>query len=410
MIMRSVPFFHRRVSAAVIIVAVVTMVIAVSGCGRADPTPASAGTQTVKVGLLVSLSGTYKTVGEDMQKGWNLYLSTHGGKLGGRTAQVIVGDEAAGGDTAGKAARKMVESDKVQAIVGVVAADSVRAVMNTTVEAKVPLIGTNARLGNQKPEETAWVWHTSYISTEPGLAMGEYVHQQVKDGTVWAIGPDYAGGHDEVGGFVTAYTRAGGKLTNPGGQPTWTPWTPPTTNFAPYLAQIKAAKPAAVYTFYAGGSAIAFVKQYKEFGLTMPLYAAGFLTEGTVLGAEGPAALGVKNSLNYSADLENPTNRVFAAEYLRSYGTAPTTFSMSTYDGAAVLDKAIAAIPADRPVTAEAINAALAGLGQVDSPRGTWQWNATTHAPVQRWYLREVRPDGRANANVVIQELLTLGG
>jgi branched-chain amino acid transport system substrate-binding protein len=73
-----------------------------------------------------------------------------------------------------------------------------------------------------------------------------------------------------------------------------------------------------------------------------------------------------------------------------------------------VLDKAIAAAAATGAVTGESINTAMAGIGQIDSPRGTWLFSKD-HTPVQRWYLREVRNDGRAVSNVVVQDLLTLG-
>jgi branched-chain amino acid transport system substrate-binding protein len=72
-----------------------------------------------------------------------------------------------------------------------------------------------------------------------------------------------------------------------------------------------------------------------------------------------------------------------------------------------VLDRAIGAAGADP--TPEAINKAIAGIGQIDSPRGTWEFSRTTHAPVQKWYLRQVRPDGRSLSNTVVESLLTLG-
>src|SRR5690606_13684923 len=132
------------------------------------------------------------------------------------------------------------------------------------------------------------------------------------------------------------------------------------------------------------------------------------LTEGGVLAAQGEAALGIKNSLNYSSDLDNPANRAFAAAYQSAYNLLPTTFAMATYDAAAVLDKAIAAASAKGEVTGETINEAMGEIGQIDSPRGTWLFSAE-HTPVQRWYLREVRHDGRALSNVVVQDLMTLG-
>ena len=89
-------------------------------------------------------------------------------------------------------------------------------------------------------------------------------------------------------------------------------------------------------------------------------------------------------------------------------GRTPTSIVMASYDAAAVLDRAITAAGIN-PTPAE-INTAIAGLGQLTSPRGPWQFAKSTHAPIQKWYLRQVRRDGRALANVVVSELTTLGG
>jgi len=369
-----------------------------------DSPPAAVAAGPVKIGLLVSLSGTYQAVGEDMKKGFDLYLKSHANKLGGHPVEVVVADEGEGSGAAVPPVTKLVKQDKVQAVVGIVGGGSVAASQPILTENKVPLVGSNGRPTTMK--DVNYVWHTSFLSTEPGIAMAQYVKAQA-NGPVYTIGPDYQGGWDELIGFTEAFLKAGGTLANPNGKTVFTPF-PQTTNFAPYLEQIKAANPKAVYTFYAGGAAVAFVKQYKEFGLAgkIPLYAAGFLTEGSVLGAQGDAAMNIKNSLNYAADLDNPTNRAFASAYQTEFNTLPTTFAMATYDAAAVLDKALATIKGN--VTGETINAALAGIGQIDSPRGQWQFSSQ-HTPVQRWYLREVRSDGRSLSNVVVQDLMTLG-
>ncbi|HET6212892.1 MAG TPA: ABC transporter substrate-binding protein, partial [Micromonosporaceae bacterium] len=192
------------------------------------------------------------------------------------------------------------------------------------------------------------------------------------------------------------------------GEPVYTPFTPnPTKNFEPYLTQIKASTAKAVFCFYAGSSAVDFVKQYKQFGVTLPLYAPGFLTEGTVLKAQADAATGILTSMNYAADLDNSANRTFAAEYQKAFNQqTPTTYAMASYDAAAVLDKAITLAGSD--LTAQSLNSAIARVGQIDSPRGTWQFNQN-RTPQQKWYLREVKMDGTVLSNVLVSELTTLG-
>jgi branched-chain amino acid transport system substrate-binding protein len=373
---------------------------AAAGCaGQRPTTPGS-----IRIGLLASLSGIYQAVGTDIRDGFELYLKTHGGKLGGHPIELVVADEGDGAPTAVPAATKLIKRDQVQVLTGIVGGGSMAAVFPVVNEARIPFIGSNAR---PALKDVSRVWHTSYLSEETGAAIAPYVRDTVQ-GPVYAIGPDYQGGWDQLRGFTDAFVKAGGKLANPDGKTRFTPF-PTTTNFTPYFAQIKASGAQAVYTFYAGTAAIEFVKQYAQSEVKdLPLYAAGFLTEGGVLNAEGEAARDIYSVLNYSPDLDNAANRSFVKGWLADHDGPPTTYAMASYDAAAVLDKAIAA--AGKDPTPETINSAIAGLGQLDSPRGSWQFSKTTHSPVQRWYLRQVRPDGRALSNTVVADLATIGG
>lgn len=371
-----------------------------AGCGSDSTTS----TGSVKIGLLASLSGIYQAVGTDIRDGFQVYLRTHGDELGGHKVDLAVADEGDGAPTAVPAATRLIKKDRVQVLTGIVGGGSVAAVYPVLTESKIPFVGSN---GRPALKDVARVWHTSYLSNETGAAIAEHVADNVQ-GKVYAIGPDYQGGWDQLGGFTTAYAKAGGELANENGKTTFTPF-PATTNFTPYFARIKASGAAAVYTFYAGTAAIDFVKQYAQSEIKdLPLYAAGFLTEGGVLSAQGNAAQDIYSVLNYSPDLDNAENRAFVAAWSTDHDRPPTTYAMASYDAAAVLDKAIAAV--DGEVTSEKINSAIENLGRIDSPRGAWQFSRNTHSPVQKWYLRQVRPDGRALSNTVVGDLATIGG
>jgi len=377
--------------------------LALTACGGTSSSSSTSGAASrLKIGMVAALSGVYQSIGTDMRDGFQLYLDQHNGQLGGHPIDLVVADEGAGAATAAPAATKLIKQDKVLALTGLVGGDSVAAVAPLTTAAKIPLLGSNARPGLK---DFGMVWTTSFGSLDPGQAIAKYVLEHA-NGPVYAIGPDYQGGWDELKGFTDAYAALGGKLANPTGKTVWTPF-PTTTNFLPYLSDIAASGAKAIYTFYAGGAAIAFVKQWAQSDAkNIPLYGAGFLTEGGVLGAEGTAANGVFTVLNYSPDLDNSTNRAFVAGWRAKHDGPPTTYAMASYDAAAILDKAIAGIKGT--VTPDAINSQIAALGQIDSPRGQWQFNAQ-HAPVQKWYLRKVGTDGRALSNLLIQDLNTIG-
>ncbi|MFD0120533.1 ABC transporter substrate-binding protein [Streptomyces virginiae] len=382
------------------LITVTTGLLLATGCGGASLGTGDDNNRSgpVKIGLLVPRSGTYKALGDEMKQGFELYVREHGGRLGGREVQIVVADEGETADSGKAAAEKLVKQDRVLAVGGVVSSATVNGVKDLFESSKIPLVGSNA--SPTTLTGTKYIWRTSYVNDEPGKALGAHVAERA-GGPVFLIAAGYQAGKDEIEGFKSTFLPAGGTIA---GEEVYTPF-PGTKNFQPYLSRIQNSGAKAVFCFYAGGAAVDFVKQYRDFGGAgkIPLYAPGFLTEGGVLGGQGDAAEGIRTALNYSADLDNPANRRFAPAYRAAHGTDPTTYAMASWDAAQVLDKAIGA--AGGTVTSETVNAALATVGDIDSPRGTWRFNSGG-TPIQPWYLREVRQ----GANTVAGDLGRLGG
>jgi branched-chain amino acid transport system substrate-binding protein len=389
----------RGLARRVVLAAAVALALAtVAGCGSSlEEDQQAAGGGQVKVGLLVPKSGVYAPLGRDMENGFRMYLEAKGGKLGGREVQVVVADEGGGPESGVPAAQKLVQQDKVTTVVGVVNSAVALGIRDLATDAKVPLIvanaGANAITGEQRSD---YVWRTSFTNGEVAAALGDYVAGEVGGGRVFLAAPDYAAGKEATAGFQEAFEAAGGQVAGTELTPFGT-----TTNFQPYLARIQRSGAKAVYCFYAGAEAVAFVKQYQQFGLAskVPLYCSGFVTEGGVLAAQGEAALGIRTSLHYSDQIDNPTNQRFVADYTAKFGAAPTVYSVQAYDAAAVLDQALA-----KGTGGDAIVEGLKGVGEVDSPRGRWRFD-DGHGPDQTYYLRETREQGGKIVNAVVQPL-----
>lgn len=358
----------------------------------------AAATKPIKIGAIVPQSGIYKSIGDDMTNGFELYLNLNGRTLGGHPAQIAYADE---GDTvaSGKGAtNSLLVEQHVAAITGVASSQTMLAIRDMVEKAEIPLVGSNA--SPTTLQGVKYIWRTSYVNNEAGVAVGQYVSRAVA-GPFFLIAADYTAGHDEVNGFLSAYGSS-----NIVGEPVFTNLLN-TSDFTPYLRQIKRSNARAVYCFYAGDQARLFVQQYHNFGVGLPLYAPGFLTEGAgLLKQEGDAAKGIYTALNYSPDLDNEANQTFATAYVKAYDALPTTYAMASYDAAAVLDKAFARVGPG--ATSQALNAAIAQVGLVDSPRGQWQFNQS-RTPQQKWYLRRVIRDGTVLSNVMLTELTTLG-
>jgi branched-chain amino acid transport system substrate-binding protein len=379
------------------LVAACAAVALLAACSTEEPTP------TIRVGLLTALTGTQQAPGSDIRQGFLLYLETHDQMLGGREVELSTADEGEDATTSAPAAEKLVEKDHVQVLAGTISSGASGGVAQVATREKIPFVGAN---GRPKIDDPTWVWHTSFLTEDFGASLGRYMAEEIQ-GPVYVMGQDFVGAYEGMRGFLRAFGDAGGVLANPDGQPALTPMS--TQDYQPFLAGVKETGAKAVYGWYVAKQGVDFLKQYHvSAAADLPLYGSG-ATEGTkALPAIGDAAIGVRSAFHYAPNLDNPANRAFVAAWDAKYpGVVPSGLAVSAYDAGAVLDRAIGAAGPD--ASPEDINDAIAELGKIDSPRGEWEFGPKTHTPVQKWYLREVRRDGRSLSNAVIQDLVTLG-
>ncbi|MEJ3655353.1 ABC transporter substrate-binding protein [Actinomycetes bacterium KLBMP 9759] len=368
--------------------------------GGGGGTPAGGGGGgAVKVGLVVPQSGVYAALGTDMQRGWELWLGQNGGKFGNYTVETVVADEGETPNTGQPAVQKVLQSDSVDVVVGLVNSATALGVANLLTESKKLLIVTNAGAGDVTgAKRTPYIWRTSFTNAQVSAAMGTHLAQSgFKDG-VFALAPDYAAGTEVIAGFTKTFEAGGGKVVGSA-----KPAFGKTSDYQPFLTQIQQSGAKATFCFFSGSEAITFVRQYAQFGLasTIPLYGSGFLTEGNVLPQQGDAALGVQTTLHYSDQLDNPANKAFVESYTAKYGESPSCFSTQTYDAANVLDRALRTATA---LDGDTIAGALGGIGTVDdSPRGPWTFDGQT--PKQNLYLRKVEKVNGTLVNAVVQDL-----
>jgi branched-chain amino acid transport system substrate-binding protein len=371
-----------------------------SGAGdEPDQTPVNS--DPVRIGLLVPRTGSLKAIGDDMRNGFQLYLDLNEGRFGGHPVRLLTEDEGSTAQSGAAALDRLLKQD-VLALTGVTSADVMLALRDAVEKAQVPLVGSNASPASL--QGVIYIWRTSYVNNEPGLALGGYLARQVK-GKVALVSPRNTVGRDGIDGFKFSFGNENSRIAD------GVIWTdddpaPGDTSFQQALSRIRTIQPEAVFCNFSGTAAVQFIRQYRASGLTAPVYAPGFLTEGT-LQALGTGARDIYTAMNYSPDLDNQANREFTGAYRRAYGNnVPTAYAMASYDAAAVLDKAIRL--AGDTLTPQRINLMLGKVGQVDSPRGVWQFN-TPRTPQQKWYLRQVRPDGPVLSNVMLTDLATLG-
>lgn len=377
--------------------------LATSSCSGSSLSEESGDDGTVEIGLLVSLSGTTAPVGEEQKRGFELYLEQHDGKLGGQDIEVVEADEGSTPSSGVAAAQRLIRQDKVDAVVGLTGSSVALGARDLFVKEKVPVIVTCAGANDVTDAETSpYVWRTSLANRQTGASIGKYLAEQTKDGSVYVMAADYAAGHETADAFKETFEAAGGKTAGEAYTPFGT-----TQDFQPYLSKIKSSDATAVFAWYAGGESVLLVKQYADFGLNddLPLYGGGNLNDG-LLEAEGPAALGVQTTLNYSSELDTPENEAFVAAYEEAYDATPTAYAVQSYDAAAMLDQALANIDGD--ITAETISEALDAVETVESPRGDFAMG-DDHNPEQAFYLRRVEEGDNGLVNTVVADLGVVG-
>jgi len=370
-----------------------------TGGGAGDEPTTVRGGPPIKIGMIVPQTGANKALGDDMANGFQLYLKNSGNALGGRQVTLVTAEEGDTVETGRAAADKLIKQDRVLALTGVVSGQTMAAIKDLVESSQIPLVGSNAAPTNLGG---LYIWRTSFLPSEPSQALGRWAAEHA-DGTVAVVAAEYPGDKDEVKAFLDAFGAAGGNVA---GSPRYTSLS--TKDYGSVLQAVKSSGASAMFCYYAGAAAIDFVKQFKAAGFpsSFKVFAPGALTEGTTLKQQGDAAKGIYTAMNYSPDLDNAANRRFVADYQKQFTVVPSTYAMASFDAAAVLDKAINEAAAN--LTSQQLNAALGRLGQIDSPRGSWQFSAN-RAPLQRWYMRQVRNDGMVLSNVLTAELTTLG-
>ena len=346
----------------------------------------------LKVGLMLPATGTYAALGTAIDNGFRLYVAEQGGKLAGREIEYVRVDDESDPAKATDNVNKLIKRDNVDVIIGTVHSGVAMAMAKVAKESGtlliVPNAGADAVTG---PMCATNIYRSSFSNWQPGYAMGEVMAKKGHKKVV-TITWKYAAGDESVRGFKEAFEKNGGQVVKELSLPF------PNVEFQALLTEIAAAKPDAVYTFFAGGGAVKFVKDYAAAGLkkNIPLYGAGFLTDGT-LEAQGADADGVLTTLHYSDSLGTPRDNAFRLAYAKSYKLQPDVYAVQGYDAAQMLAVGLTAVKGD--VSKKAEFAAALQKARIDSPRGPFTLSKS-HNPVQDIYLRTV--SGKENKLVSV--------
>ncbi len=348
--------------------ALVTSVAALALCAAS----VTASADGLKVGMITTLSGGGSALGVDVRDGFMLALE----QSGRSDIDVVIEDDQRKPEIAVQIADKMVQSDNVDVLTGIIWSNLAIAVVPSVVRQGKFYLSPNAgpsKLAGEGCHEN--YFNVAWQNDNLHEAAGGYAND-AGFANSFILAPNYPAGHDALTGYKRFFTgEIAAEVYTELGQ----------TDYAAEIAQIRASDADSVFFFLPGGMGISFMKQYAGSGVDIPVVGPAFSFDQGILNAVGEAALGVKNTSQWSKDLDNAANKAFVASFQEAYGRLPSLYASQGFDTANLLISALdKADVGDEDAFREALRAA-----DFTSVRGDFMFGPNHH-PVQDIYVREV--------------------
>lgn len=356
-------------------------------------TTVSFAADTVKIGLIVPMTGPSASTGRQVDAGVRAYQALHGTTVAGKKVEVVLRDDAGSADQTRRIAQELVVNDHVSILAGFGLTPLALSVAPVLSQAKVPAIITSATTSTIMPKSDYYV-RTSNAGSQSAVPLATWAAKNGLKKIVTLVS-DYGPGIDIEKGFTDQFKKDGGEIMESVRVPLQNP------DFAPFLQRVRDAKPDAVFVFVPSGFGSIFMKQFVERGLReagIKLIGTGDVTDDDLINGMGPPALGVITSHFYSANHDSPENKAFVAEVAKANNGMRANFmAVGGYDAMHLAYAALEKTGGD--TSGPKLIEAMKGMSWV-SPRGPMTIDAKTRDVVQDVYIREVKDVGGQLYNV----------
>ena len=339
--------------------------------------------QTVKIGLILPMTGQQASTGKQIDAAVKLYVQQHGSTVAGKKIEVVLKDDGAVPDNTKRIAQELIVNDKVSFVAGFGITPTALAVAPLATQAKVPEIVMAAGT-SIITERSPYIVRTSFTLPQSSVIMAEWA---AKNGIkkVVTLVSDYAPGFDAQDSFKARFTKLGGTIAAELKVPLAAP------DFAPFLQRARDASPDALFVFVPSGQGGTFMKQFAERGLDkagIKLIGPGDVTDDDLLNNMGDAVLGTVTAHLYSAVHPSATNKAFVAAFKKANnGMRPNFMAVGGYDGMHLIYEALKKTKG--ATDGDALIAAMKGMAW-ESPRGPISIDPETRDIVQNIYVRKV--------------------
>ncbi len=346
---------------------------------------------TVKVGMVMPLTGPLAAAGQQVLAGARLYVKLHGDTVAGKTIELIVKDGASSGEIGKRLIQELIVNDKVDIIGGGVTADLLPSAGLIT-EAQKPTVimisSTTAVV-----EKSPFYVRTSCTLAQSSAILADWTAKRGLTKAVTLI-TEFAPGIEAEETFTNNYKAAGGHIAEAIRVPLKNP------DFAPFLQRVKEASPQALFVFVPSTQAATFAKQFVERGLDkagITLIGPGDLTDDEALPNMGDAMLGVVTAHFYSAAHPSAVNAAFTDAYRKEAKDGANFMAVSGYDGMHAIYEALRKTSGS--TDGKALIAAMRGMTW-ESPRGPMSIDRNTGEVVHSIYIRKVEKTGGELRNI----------
>lgn len=337
---------------------------------------------TVKVGLILPMTGPFASTGRQVETAAKAYMATHGDEVAGKQIELIVKDDGGVPDQTKRLAQELVVNDGVNVLAGFGLTPLAFATAPIATQAKVPMVVMSAGTSSIT-EKSPYIVRTSFTLPQSTVPLAKWAAGNgIK--TVVTVVADYAPGIDSETSFTKQFEADGGKVVENIRVPVANP------DFAPFLQRVRDAKPDAVFVFVPSGVGSAFMKQFRERGLAeagIQLIGTGDVTDDDILNDMGDVAKGVITTHIYSADHQSEANEAFKEAFKAAGGGRPNFMAVGGWDGMALIYQALEKTGGDTDGTD--LVEAMKGMAW-ESPRGPISIDPETRDIIQNVYYRKV--------------------
>jgi len=298
----------------------------------------------IKIGVLNPTSGNFTVFGEQSNAGIELYFEGIENTVSGREVELVFADTAGDPQQALEQARRLVDSEGVDAMIGLVNSAAALAIADFADQNEVPLIiAVGSAAGITLPENASdWVSRVSVASGQEEAPLGWYASTQLGCASAATMAWDFVSGNERAAAFGETFTAAGGEIGSEQRPP------PNATEYGPFIAALDPGSTDCMYTFVVGPGSVAFFQQMEDFGVAGEIVpvGSGFVTAG-ILDTLGTTALGLVQSGQYTPSFDSASNAAFIADYSEKTGNEAGVYSSQGFLAAEAIALAIEALGGD---------------------------------------------------------------